>query len=142
MSRSITIYLGKGGTHLASRSLVITRMWRAGDDSAPAAAYTNAAIANTTETVTVTLEDNDLYQAVAFDVGVQGAVGASETLNFHTGSIQFPGPSNFSKGGRLSIVSMDDLSSSSSSSSSSSQSSSSWSSGSSQSVSSSSSSSE
>ena len=115
MSRNVTFYLGKGGTHLASRELVITRHMRAGDDSAPSAAYDNAAIGNTTETVTVALADNTLWQAVLTDTEVGGAESTPDILNFHTGSLQFPGPGT---GDRLSILSMEDLSSSSSESSS------------------------
>ncbi len=131
MTKNVTLYLGPGGTHLASRSLIITRMMRAGDDSAPSAEYTDAAIGNTTETVEAVLPANTLFQAVLQDTTAGDAlVSDPDVLNFHTGDNLFPGPKG---GGRLSILSIEDVSTSSSSGSSSS-----WSSQSSQSTSSSS----
>jgi hypothetical protein len=111
MSQLVTFYLGPGGTHLASRSLVITRMMGAGDDSAPAAQYSNAAIGNTTENVTATLPGTNIWQAVHFDTAADGTTSVPQVLNFHTGSLQFPGPKK--SDGYLSIIAMTDESSSS-----------------------------
>jgi hypothetical protein len=135
MSQLVTFYLGPGGTHLASRSLVVTRMMGAGDDSAPAAEYSNAAIGNTTTTVTVTLPGSNIWQAVLQDTGADSTTGVPQVLNFHTGSLQFPGPGKSDVDFR--ILTMLDESSSSLSLSSSSWSSTSLSSSSSQSSSSS-----
>jgi len=117
MGKKVTIYLGKGGTHLASRSLVVTRVMRAGDDSAPAATYTNASIGATTETVTFDLPANQLWQAVAVDTNAAGDTSVPDVLNFHTGESLFPGPKSQD---RLQILEMQDESSSSQSASSSS----------------------
>jgi len=111
----VTLYLGPGGAHLSSRSLTITRMRRAGDDSAIAASYSNDAIGGTTETVSTTLPVNQMYEAVLIDTNVDGTTGLPQVLHFHTGDRVFPGAfSNFC------VLSKEFVSSSSSSHSSSS----------------------
>lgn len=136
MPKNVTFYLGPA-VNLSARQLTITRMMKAGDDSAPAATY-NSDVGSTTTNVTVALADNQLWQAKLVDTRTTGETSDPDVLNFHTGALQFPGPKT---GDRLQILSMEDESSSSSSSSSSSNSSSSSSSNSSSSNSSSSSSS-
>jgi len=130
---NVTFFLGPGGAHLASRHLTVTRMSGAGDDSAPSATYDNASLAGTDEVVAVDVPSGHIYQAVLIDTNGAGTTSVPQVLNFHTGSLQFPG-SGAKAGDFLCILEMEDESSSSSS-----QSSSSWSSQSSQSSSSSSS---
>ena len=114
MGKNVTFGLGQA-VGLASRLLTITRMYRAGDDSAPAAEVT-ATLAGSDESSTQTLPDNTIWQATLVDTKSTGEESDPDILNFHTGELQFPGPKT---GDRLCILSMEDLSSSSSSSSSS-----------------------
>ena len=114
MSKNVTFALGQA-VGLASRLLTVTRMYRAGDDSAPAAEVA-ATLAGTVESSVQTLPDNTIWQATLVDTKSSGEVSRADVLNFHTGSLQFPGPKT---GDRLGILSMEDLSSSSQSSSSS-----------------------
>ena len=110
MTKLVTFDLGESaGT--TTRQLTITRFMRAGDDTAPAAESDADAGAN--NTVAITLLDNEIWQAVLVDTLTGGGTRDQKVLNFHTGSVQFPGP----KGEHLSILHMEDLSSSSSSSS-------------------------
>ncbi len=64
---------------------------------------------------TVELPENRLLQATLVDQLAGGETSKTDVLSFHTGSLQFPGPQGLD---RLSIASMEDMSSSSSSSSS------------------------
>jgi len=112
--KNVTFGLGPAPSNLATRTLTITRMHRAGDDSAPAAQH--SADAGVVENVTVALPSNTIWQAKLVDVLNSGETSTTDVLNFHTGELQFPGPSS---GDRLSVLSMEDLSSSSSQSSSS-----------------------
>ena len=114
MGKNVTFGLGQA-VGLASRLLTITRMYRAGDDSAPAAEVT-ATLAGSAESSVQTLPDNTIWQATLVDTKSTGEESDPDILNFHTGELQFPGPKT---GDRLCILSMEDLSSSSSSSSSS-----------------------
>lgn len=114
MSKIVNFDLGLA-TGLTSRRLVITRMYRAGDDSAPTAEIdtTLGAVTNTSQS----LPDNTIWQAQLIDVlSAGGGTGVTDILNFHTGTRQHPGPRS---GDRLNITSMEDQSSSSSVSSSS-----------------------
>ena len=133
MGKNVTFSLGPA-VGLASRQLTITRHNRAGDDTLPLTATHDADAGSTATYVTVALADNTLWQAVLVDTNATGVESEPDILNFHTGSLQFPGPRS---GDRLAVYSMEDLSSSSSSPSSpssqsasslSSQSNSSWSS--------------
>lgn len=138
--KNVTFNLGNS-SGLATRTLVITRMMRAGDDVAPAAAHN--ADAGAVAQVTVALADNTIWQAILRDVTTANSVALpDQVIQFHTGSLQHLGPLATSPdGSQFFILHTEDLSSSSSSSSVSSSSSSSVSSSSSSSVSSSSSSS-
>jgi hypothetical protein len=108
---------------LTTRQLTITRMYRAGDDSAPAAQH-DADAGSSATSVEVDLPDNTIWQAKLVDTRASGEVSTPKLINFTTGSLQFPGPhSDIDKD--FKILSMEDLSSSSSSSQSSSSSSSS-----------------
>ncbi len=114
MTKNINFSLGPA-IGLTSRRLIITRMMRAGDDSAPAAEI-DTTLGGGTETTTQVLPDNTMWQAQLIDTLTGGGVSRTDTLNFHTGTLQFPGPRSDD---RLCICSMEDLSSSSSVSSSS-----------------------
>lgn len=133
--KNVTFYLGPA-SDLTSRTLTIVELMRAGQDNETT--HVTAVLAGTAETTTQECPDNRVLQAKLVDVTNGGVSSVTDVLNFQTGDLQFPGPKS---GDRLSILSMEDLSSSSSSSSESSQSSSSSSSESSMSSSSSSSSS-
>jgi len=98
---------------LASRTLTITRMSRAGDDSAITPIH-DADAGSTATSVSVALTDNTMWQAKLVDISDSGVTSVPDILNFHTGSLQFPGPRSED---RLTILSMEELSSSSSSSS-------------------------
>jgi hypothetical protein len=115
MSKLVTISLGEA-IGLTARRLVIHRMMRATDKlTRPAAQYVGT-LAGTATDVTVTLPDNVLWQAQLRDYKTTGEVSRVDVLNFHTVSLQFPGPKSED---RLSIYAMEDESSSSSLSSSS-----------------------
>lgn len=139
MSVQVNFYLGPA-YGLSGRSLIITRMDRAGD-VLPISAYDTQSIGGTTETATALLPRNTIWQAVLQDTKTTGEVGRKQVLNFHTGELQFPGPACDPRESLFRVLSMEDNSSSSSSSSASSSSSSSLSSSSSPSSNSSSSSS-
>ena len=121
--KNVVFYLGPA-SELDNRNLIITRMMRAGDDSVPAAA-SDQDLAGDTTFVTVALPDNVIWQATLQDTKSSGEVSRKQVLNFHTGTLQYPGPAASSDEGFFRIYAMEDLSSSSSSSSVSSSSSSS-----------------
>lgn len=123
MPKNVTFYLGPS-VNLTQRELIITRKHRAGDDAAPAAEFSSA-LAAATETTTVELPDNDIWEATLQDTAVGGLVGLLIPLGFHTGFLQFPGPADDPSVSLFRVLSMEDLSSSSSVSSVSSSSSSS-----------------
>ena len=79
MTKNITFGLGPAAGY-ASRTLVITRMIRAGDDSTPAAVHD--ADAGDVDFVTVAaLADNEIYQAVLTDViGTTGRVVVAQSV--------------------------------------------------------------
>ena len=137
--KNVTFYLGPApaAAGLTNRNLIITRMRKAGDDSAIAAS-SDQDLSGTTEFATVALADNTIFQATLQDTKTTGEVGRLHALAFHTGELQFPGPACNPAETLFRIYAMEDLSSSSSSSSQSSSSSSSQSSSSSSSLSSSS----
>lgn len=114
MSKRITFHLGFA-VGLSGRLLTITRMARAGD-VVPITPEIVDHIGGSTESVTLTLSDNTIYQATLVDTKTTGEVSRKAVLGFHTGSLQFPGPKSDD---RLQILSMEDMSSSSSSSASS-----------------------
>ena len=120
MSKIVNFYLGPA-LGLTSRTVTITRMYRAGDDAPPAAAYGPTNVGGSATTLSVSLDDNVIYQAKLIDVLTGGGTSAPDILNFHTGDLQFPGPRSDD---RLQILSMEDESSASSSNSSTSSSSS------------------
>ena len=123
MTKNVTFYLGSTAG-LSARQLTITRMYRAGDDSAPSAQHN--ADAGAVDNVTVVLPDNTIWQAKLVDTRSSGEASEPQLIHFNTGELQFPGKSN--QGGNSSlfaVLAMEDLSSSSSSSSQSSSSSSS-----------------
>lgn len=111
MSKIVTFGLGPAPAALASRTLTIRRMPDADNDNYDA--VHNADAGATALVATVTLADNIMYQAKLIDALDSGEQSAPDILNFHTGSLQFPGPKT---GDRLSIIAMEDESSSSSSS--------------------------
>ena len=111
MSKIVTFQLGPT-TGLSARQLTIRRIPGAGD-TVPITAEHDAD-AGAVSTVNVTLPDNRMWQAVLIDTKTTGETSDRDVLNFHTGSLQFPGPKT---GDRLAIQSMEDLSSSSNSSS-------------------------
>ena len=122
--KNVSFDLGKA-VGLVSRQLTITRFRRASDAAgAVIAAYYDTDV-GAVEEITVPLPDNTLWQAVLVDTRTSGEVSEGDVYNFNTGYLQFPGPLRASRGERLLILSMEDLSSSSSSSSPSSNSSSS-----------------
>jgi hypothetical protein len=114
--KNVIFFLGyaPAGKGLASRSLVVTRMKKAGDDGTINPLYSNAAIGGTDEFVSVPLTDNQIWEAKHFDTKSTGEVSETEVLHFHTGSLQFPGPRV--QGSEFRVDSMEDLSSSSDSS--------------------------
>ena len=115
MSKTVNFQLGPT-TGIASRTLVITRMHRAGDDSAPSAAH-NADAGAVTQ-VSATLTDNTIWQAVLSDVMTAGEVVPPQVIQFNTGELQFLGaPASQPDGSQFRVFSMEDNSSSSSSSS-------------------------
>ncbi len=116
MTKNVTFQLGPA-TNLSARQLTITRMPDAANANYGAQIDTDVGAVTTTTQI---LPDNILWQATLVDTHSDGSTSETDVLNFHTGSLQFPGPSS---GDRLSIQSMEDLSSSSSSSSASSSSS-------------------
>lgn len=117
MSKLVTFYLGPTD-NIAERNLKIYRMMKAGDDARPSAQHDADAGANTT--VDVTLPDNQLWEAELVEVLSSGETLPTQTLKFHTGSLQHLGPkSNDLDGSNFKILTMEDLSSSSNSSSSS-----------------------
>lgn len=136
MSKNVTFYLG-ASVGLATRTLVVTRMHRAGDDSAPAASHN--ADAGAVTSVVVELADATIFQAVLSDVKTSGEARPAQVIQFHTAELLHLGPTATGlDGSEFRVQDMEDLSSSSSSSSSSQSSSSSSSSDSSSSSSSSS----
>lgn len=136
--KNVTFDLGPAPAVLNSRTITIRRVPIAGDDTIPVTAEVNGVDVGVTQFTTQALPSNQMWEMTLVDTLDGGEVSAQDVLHFHTGTLQFPGPRS---GDRLSIIGMEDLSSSSSSSSVSSSSSSSVSSSSSSSVSSSSSSS-
>jgi len=133
--KNVTFYLGPA-IGLATRTLVVRRMMKAGDDSTPAAAH-NADAGGSATNVTVALDDGQIWQATLTDVKSTGEELPPQVIQFNTGTLQHLGPRASSpSGSEFRIYTMEDLSSSSSSSSQSSSSSSSSSSVSSQSSSS------
>ena len=118
--KNVTFNLGPS-TGLSTRTLVITRHMRAGDDSAPAAQHN--ADAGVVTSVVVALPDNQIWQAVLTDVMTAGETRPVQVLSFHTGSLQYLGPkASGGDGSEFYVLHMEDLSSSSSSSSTSSSS--------------------
>ena len=114
MTKKVTIYLGPA-IGLTNRRLQIRRMHRATDMLVTPALTYNGNLTGTDESVTITLADNVLWQAALKDYKTTGEVSRVDVLNFHTGSLQFPGPRS---NDRLRIYSMEDVSSTSSASSS------------------------
>lgn len=131
MSKSVLFYLGPT-TGLASRQLTIVREMRAGDDTAPSAAYDSDVGA--VETASVTLADNTIWHAKLVDTRTSGEEATPQTLIFNTLELQFPGKAKLNSNSFLRVLAMEDNSSSSSTSSSSTSSSSSSTSSSSQSA--------
>ena len=112
MSRRVTFGLGPA-VNLSNRLLTITRMHRAGDDSAPAAEVVDV-LAGTATSSTQTLSENTIFQAILVDTSSTSGLDSDPAiLNFHTGELFFPGPVGRD---RLSIMQIEDMSSSSSSS--------------------------
>ena len=89
MSKNVTFYLGPT-VGLATRTLVVTRMHRAGDDSAPAAAHN--ADAGAVESVVVELIDATIFQAVLSDVKTSGEARPPQVIAFNTGELMHLGP--------------------------------------------------
>jgi hypothetical protein len=114
MGKRVTFYLGPVGAATV-RTLTVTRMRGAGDDSAITPDHN--ADAGAVNNVSVNLDDNRMYQAQLVDELATGETSDADILNFHTGSLQFPGPKS---GDRLQVVAMEEQSTSSSSHSSSS----------------------
>lgn len=135
--KNCVFYLGPA-SGLNERELIITRMHDASDGTSSPAATSSQQLAGDTTFVTVALDDNKMWQATLQDKKTTGEVGRKHVLNFHTGSLQFPGPACNPSESFFRLYAIEDLSSSSSSSSQSSSSSSSESSSSSSSDSSSS----
>ena len=115
--KRVTFGLGVAPASLSTRTLVITRMPDAANDSYAAQHDADAGVV---DNVAVDLPSNILWQATLVDVLDGGEISDTDVLAFHTGSLQFPGPKSED---RLSVLYMEDLSSSSSSSSSTSSSS-------------------
>lgn len=107
--KNVTFGLGPANG-LTARQLTVTRMRRAGDDASVVPTYD--ADVGAVIFASVSLVDNVIYQAVLVDTATAGEVSDPDVLNFHTGNLQFPGPRT---GDRLSILTMEDESSSSSS---------------------------
>lgn len=116
--KNVTFHLGPA-IGLASRTLTVRRMMRAGDDSQPAAAH-NADAGAAAESVVVSLASNTIWQAQLQDVKATGESLPVQVIQFHTGSLQHLGPkATQPDGSEFRIYAMEDLSSSSSVSSSS-----------------------
>lgn len=139
MAGTVNVIFGLGpASGLGSRTLTVTRMHRAGDDSAPSAEH-SADAGSTATVVSVSLPADTLWQAKLVDVlANSGGTSRTKTFCFATNERLFPGP-RCSEDQDFRVLSIEDNSSSSSVSSSSSHSSSSSSSHSSSSLSSSSS---
>ena len=113
--RNVTFFLGyaPAGAGLTSRRLIVKRMMDAKDRGVQPAASYDQTLGGTTEFVTTQLKENFLWQATLVDTKSSGEVATTQVLNFHTGSLQFPGPRSERT---LQVYSMEDLSSSSDSS--------------------------
>lgn len=120
VGKNVVFYLGPA-VGLSARQLTITRMPDASNASYSATVDSDVG-ANTS--TTQALADNIIYQAKLVDTKSTGEVSSTKIINFHTGSLQFPGPFS-GEDPNFYIYAMEDLSSSSSSSSSQSSSSSS-----------------
>lgn len=140
MPKTVDFYLGPVYAALATRQLTITPMPKAGDDTFPSATH-NADAGAGNETVSVSLADNETYQAKLVDTLDGGEVLEPVTIQFCTEELLNPGPVGDSGLALFRVLAMEDESSSSSNSSSSQSSSSSSSDSSSSSLNSSSSSS-
>ena len=120
MSKVVTFELN-AAIGLASRLVTCTRMPRAGD-SVPVHFTDGGGFRNTyggaITNFTQILPDNQIWQVTLVDTKTTGEIATTAVLNFHTGSLQFPGPT--SQDGRIRIYAMEDISSESSASSSSS----------------------
>lgn len=111
MAKKVTFGLGVAPSQLATRTLTITRMPDADNDAYnPVYGPTDQGVV---DNATVELADNQIFQAKLVDALDTGEESAPDILNFQTGTLQFPGPKS---GDRLSILFMEDMSSSSSSS--------------------------
>ena len=122
MPKNVTFKLGPSNG-LASRTLTVRRMLRAGDDAAPAADH-GPTDAGAVEVVTVELPDDTIFEATLADVMTAGSTARpDQVIRFHTAGLLHLGPGSQSlEGSEFSIHDMEDLSSSSSVSSSSSSS--------------------
>ena len=115
--KAILFNLGPS-TGLNARQLTITRMHLAGDDVTPAAAHD--ADAGAVTTVSVTLADGTIFQAVLVDTLTSGEIKSNQTIQFQTGTLSHLGArASQPDGSEFYILAMEDLSSSSSVSSSS-----------------------
>ena len=116
MPKSVTFYLGKGGAHLASRSLEV---WRS-VNGVFSDHLTTQAIAATTELASVTLDDDLLCRAILRDTG-GGVQRAPAILDFPTSdaiaSLVYSGQQHGSNMAQdLRILNVDEMSESSQSS--------------------------
>ncbi len=106
---------------LLRRSVVITRMHRAGDDVTPTAEYSNTALDSATRYLTVALPINTIWSMILQDTTAQSVLCTPKVFLFDTGSLGNPGKAHES--GYPIVIVSEDMSSSSSSNSSSSSSS-------------------
>ncbi len=114
MTVSVTFGLGPVGVSTV-RTLTIRPIPEAGDPIPMDPVYGPTNEGAVAEATAANLPENRILQATLVDEQVGGEVSRTAVLTFHTGSLQYPGPSG---GDRLSILSMEEESSSSSSSSS------------------------
>lgn len=121
MGKKVTFYLGPA-VGLSQRNFKITRFPNAADGVTMPSATSNQNLSGSAESVSVSLADNTLWQAILTDTKSTGEVSQGIVLNFNTGSLQFPGPASDPSVSLLRVLAMEDLSSSSSQSSSSSSS--------------------
>ena len=111
--KNVTFGLGVAPASLNNRQLTIRPIPLTGQEP-PIASVHDANAGATATSVTVALASNTQFQAVLIDTLDGGEISDPDVLNFQTGDLLFPGPKS---GDRLSVVAMEDLSSSSSSTS-------------------------
>ena len=101
---------------LAQRRFEVWRMPNASDGTTLPGLSVGNTLGGAVQSHTTDLPDNQIWQARLVDTRVSGEVSLPATLEFNTGSLQFPGPVSADDPEVIRILSMEDISSQSSSS--------------------------